>query len=183
MVRFPVTVFCAATPPPERAEEYLALAEDFGRMLAEAGMTCVNGGSGGMMTALSRGAAAGGRKSHGICLTQFPPEPDVHATVEHHTHLSPRQHALMLAGQAYVALPGGYGTAMEVLDVLCRKVLQEIPMERPLICVGSEHTELKRLLVGIHQRHFSSHDPYKLVNFVASTEKAMEILTAARAVQ
>ena len=178
---FSVTVFCAATPPKERREEYLSLAREFGGMLAGAGIRCVNGGAMGMMTALSEGARERGADVHCVCLDYFQPDHTAHSSVEFHPALSPRQHALLLQGDAYVALPGGYGTIFEVLDVITRKTLKEIPMERPLICVGSEEFgQLKRMLMDVYRRDFSRHDPLSMVTFVADTSAAMRIILQAQ---
>lgn len=181
MSQYSVAVFCGSSPGGVRAPDYLGLARDFGRMLAEAGMICVNGGSCGMMTALSEGAHAGGGCVKCICLSEFPPDHVFYTDMELHPYLAVRQHALIQDRQAYVALPGGYGTIFEVMDVMSRKALGEIPEHYPLICVGSEEfTDLKRLVAGIYRRRFSPHDPFHLMKFVATPEAAMELLIAAR---
>jgi len=115
-----VTVFCGAHPG--RAEDYANAAAELGRAIAQANLRLVYGGAGfGLMgavadAALSAGGTVigvipeslGGREVAHTGLTELHVVPDMH-----------RRKALMAElGDAFVALPGGLGTAEEFLEVL-----------------------------------------------------------------
>lgn len=115
-----VTVFCGASAG--RASGYLQAAAGFGRAVAEAELRLVYGGAAiGLMGAVADAALEAGGKVTGVIpeglvaheiahpgLTELLVVPDMH-----------RRKALMAElGDAFVALPGGFGTAEEFFEVL-----------------------------------------------------------------
>lgn len=115
-----VTVFCGAQPG--RADAYASAAEELGRAIAQANLRLVYGGAAfGLMGVLANAALSaggtvigvmpqslGGREVAHTGLTELHVVPDMH-----------RRKALMAElGDAFVALPGGVGTAEEFLEVL-----------------------------------------------------------------
>lgn len=157
---FNVTVFCASSPHGESEARYLALAREFGQLLAEEGYGCVNGGSTGMMQALCEGAFRSGGRVEIVNLEAYPPEHQAYHKLEFRKELPERQGLLIEKGDAYVALPGGAGTTYEVLEVLARTTLGELK-NKPLICVGKEWSLLAKLLdqqvkLGLTRHHYGS---------------------------
>lgn len=120
-----VTVYASssdAIPAP-----YFQIAEDLGRLIAERRWRLVfGGGRHGLMGAASRAARAAGGTVSGIILQQFI-DKNVHCTdtreMESVTDMRQRKRGLNEAGDAYVALPGGYGTFEELLEILSFKQL------------------------------------------------------------
>jgi uncharacterized protein (TIGR00725 family) len=91
------------------------LAEEVGRLLAEAGATVVCGGRGGVMAAVSRGAANAGGEVIGVLPWTEPGEANEHCT---HVVATGVGHARNLAvvgsGQVVIAIGGEWGTLSEI---------------------------------------------------------------------
>ena len=99
----------------EQDSEPAALAEEVGRLLAEAGAVLVCGGLGGVMEAASRGAAGAG----GVVIGVVPSDSVEHANV-HCTHVvatgigHARNLAVAASGEAVIAVGGEWGTLAEL---------------------------------------------------------------------
>lgn len=173
-----VTVFCGYQPKGDKGAVYLAMAKDFGALLAKEGFGVVSGGNGGMMTETCRGAHEAGGVVHCISLRreQWPLDDAAFTHDEDFVELTPRQQRLLQLGDAYVALPGGIGTHFEILEVLCKKGVDEIPRDRPFICVGDEFIPLKQLIASIVENGMSYSDPLSLITFVSTIDEAMALL-------
>ncbi len=90
-------------------------AEAVGRLLAERGAVLVTGGRGGVMEAASRGARQAGGLTIGLLPGTSPEEGNPYLTVALPTGLRQARNALVvLAGQAVIAIGGGYGTLSEI---------------------------------------------------------------------
>ena len=132
-----ITVFGSARSLPGSPE--YSLAEQLGRLIAQAGWTVCNGGYGGTMEAAAKGAHAAGGQAIGVTcsifdgrgsanpyITQEIPTPDLPARLD----------ALVRLGHAYVVLPGGTGTLLElalVWELLSKRLVADL---RPVILVG-----------------------------------------------
>ncbi len=109
--RVPVGVIGARVPP----EEYLVMAEDFGKRLAELGLTVLCGGRQGIMEATCRGVAAGGGLSIGILPDGDPAAANPYVTVPIATGLGIARNAIVArAALCLIAIGGGLGTISEV---------------------------------------------------------------------
>lgn len=103
---------CGAT---EATESQLAAAKEVGRLLAAAGAVVINGGLGGVSTAVSEGASAAGGVVVGIL-------PDAHRaganqwlTVALPTGMGQARNVLIVtAAQSVIAIGGGWGTLSEI---------------------------------------------------------------------
>ncbi len=99
----------------EEGSEPWILAEEVGRLLAEAGATVVCGGRTGVMEAVARGAADAGGTVIGIV-----PGPSVEEANEHCTHVvatslgHARNLAVVSSGEVVIAIGGEWGTLSEV---------------------------------------------------------------------
>jgi len=105
--------------------------------LAEMGCDIVTGGGPGLMQAANEGAAGSGKASMGIRV-DLPFEQEVNPFVEqafeHKTFFS-RLHHFVIASDAFVVVPGGIGTVLEMLMIW--QLLQVRHVENvPLILVG-----------------------------------------------
>ena len=114
----------------EPGEATLAAAEEVGRLLAEAGVTLVCGGGGGVMGAASRGAANAG----GHVIAILPGEDPADAN-EHSTHVvatgtgHARNLAVVASADAVIAIAGEWGTLSEI--AFARR------LGRPVVTLGS----------------------------------------------
>ena len=121
-----VAVYCASTDGIDPA--YIATAESLGRALATRNIGLVYGGAKvGLMRVVAESALAAGGKVIGVI-----PEVLVDLEVAHHgiteLHLVDTMHtrkALMVEkSDAFVALPGGFGTFEELFEVLAWQTLR-----------------------------------------------------------
>lgn len=109
--------------------ELAAIAEEVGRLLAEAGAVLVCGGLGGVMEAAARGARAAGGRTVGILPGESRSEANPFVEVAVATGIGhARNLAVAASGDAVIAVGGEWGTASEV--ALARK------LGRPVVVVG-----------------------------------------------
>jgi uncharacterized protein (TIGR00725 family) len=112
-------------PPPQIAvigsgecgpeSEAWALAEEVGRLLAEAGATVVCGGRGGVMEAVARGAAGAGGTVIGVLPWVSTADANPHCTHVVATGIGQaRNLAVVASGDATIAISGGWGTLSEI---------------------------------------------------------------------
>ena len=114
------------------------LAFELGKRLAEAGFTVANGGYGGTMLAAARGAAEASGKTIGVTCSAFGSgKANEYITKEIVTNsLDERLDTLTRLGQAYVVLPGGTGTLLELAKVWELKNKGFLEECKPVILVG-----------------------------------------------
>jgi len=113
-----VTVFGSARF--KEGHPYYDLARALGKRLAQEGYTVMTGGGPGIMEAANRGAKEGGGRSLG-CNIVLPmeqkPSPYLDRFVEFE-HFFVRKVMLIKFSQAFVVMPGGFGTLDEVFETL-----------------------------------------------------------------
>ena len=114
------------------------LAEQVGRALAQAGFAIANGGYGGTMRAAAKGATEVGGTVIGVTCRAFKNSvANEFVTREVVTDsLQERLHNLIKAGRAYVVLPGGTGTLLELASVWELKNKGFLDCDRPVILLG-----------------------------------------------
>jgi len=112
-----VSIF--GTSHAEPREPAFVVAERTGRALAEAGFVVANGGYGGTMLASAKGAAQAGGTVIGVTCAAFKRSvPNEYLTREVRTaSLDERLRTLVNLGRAYIVLPGGTGTLLELATV------------------------------------------------------------------
>jgi len=120
-------------------ESAYVLGEDVGRALAQAGFAIANGGYRGTMHAAAKGAAEVGGTVIGVTCSAFKRSvANEFVTREVVTEsLEERLHTLVEIGRAYVVLPGGTGTLLELAAVWELKNKGFLDPARPVILMGS----------------------------------------------
>ena len=131
-----VTIFGTSKAKP--ADPAFALALEMGRLLAQAGFTIANGGYGGTMLAAAKGAAEAGGQVIGVTCSAFKsPKANEYVTCEIVTDsLDKRLDKLIDLGHAYIALPGGTGTLLELAKVWELKNKGFLKADKPIILLG-----------------------------------------------
>jgi uncharacterized protein (TIGR00730 family) len=114
------------------------LAYEVGRLLAQAGLTIANGGYGGSMLAAAKGASEAGGEIIGVTCSAFKSSrANEYVTREVVTaSLDERLDTLIKLGWAYVVLPGGTGTLLELAKVWELKNKGFLDGGKPVILVG-----------------------------------------------
>ncbi|MFB6352913.1 MAG: TIGR00730 family Rossman fold protein [Halobacteriales archaeon] len=115
-----ICVYCGSSPG--RVPAYREAADAFGRTLADRGLGLVyGGGKGGLMGAVADATLSAGGAAHGVIpeplLDREPPHEGLTALDVVDTMHERKQRMVELA-DGFVALPGGFGTLEELLEVL-----------------------------------------------------------------
>jgi uncharacterized protein (TIGR00730 family) len=131
-----VTIFGTANA--KSGEPAYELAYQTGKLLAQAGFTIANGGYGGTMSAAAKGAAEAGGETIGVTCSAFKgSKANEYVTREIVTKsLDERLDTLIKLGRAYIVLPGGTGTLLELAKVWELKNKGFIEADKPIILVG-----------------------------------------------
>jgi len=131
-----VTIF--GTSRAQEGDCAYELAYEMGRLLAQASFTIANGGYGGTMLAAAKGASEGGGEVIGVTCSAFKnSRPNKYISREVGTaSLEERLHKLIQLGQAYVVLPGGTGTLLELANVWELKNKGFLETDKPIILLG-----------------------------------------------
>ncbi len=120
-------------------DPYYALGIDIARRMSDAGFAVISGGGPGIMEAANKGAFEGRSPSVGLNI-ELPHEQTSNAWQDislSFRHFFARKVAFVKYADAYIVLPGGFGTLDELTEVL---VLMQTGKSRriPVILVGTE---------------------------------------------
>jgi hypothetical protein len=133
-----VSVFGSARTP--RDSEYYARGEELGAALAEAGYAVITGGGPGAMEAANKGACLAGGTSVGLGI-ELPFEQELNEWVDVGVlfrYFFVRKTMFVKYAQAFVILPGGFGTLDELFEALT--LVQTTKVTRfPVILFGSAY--------------------------------------------
>ncbi|MHC4241614.1 MAG: LOG family protein [Planctomycetota bacterium] len=131
-----VTIF--GTSKAGEGDYAYVLAYETGRLLAQAGFTIANGGYGGTMLAAAKGASEAGGEVIGVTCSAFKnSRPNKYISREVDTvSLDERLDRLIQLGHAYVVLPGGTGTLLELAKVWELKNKGFLRGDKPIILLG-----------------------------------------------
>lgn len=120
-----ISVYCASSS--KIAPSYMAEARKVGRLLAQAGITLVNGaGNMGLMQASTDGCIEAGGKAIGIIPTFMVKEGWCHqgmTEIIETADMHVRQQKMSEMGDAAIVLPGGCGTLAELFELVTWKQL------------------------------------------------------------
>lgn len=165
-----VTIF--GTSRAKEGDSAFNLAYELGKLCAEAGLTIANGGYGGTMLAAAKGAKQAGGKTIGITCSAFGPKgPNEFVTQEIKTeNLSQRVAKLVEIGDAYVVLPGGTGTLLELAEIWELTNKGFINPAKPIILMG----DFWRPLVELMAKDDAA--SRKCVRLAGGAEEAVKIL-------
>jgi uncharacterized protein (TIGR00730 family) len=143
-----ISIFGTSKAQP--GEAVFIAAENIGSALARMGYIIANGGYGGTMLASAKGAAAASGESIGITCTAFGRGgANEYITSETITSsLSERLSELIDIGDAYIILPGGTGTLMELASVWELKNKHFANADKPIIMVGAFWKPLVKLMIS-----------------------------------
>ncbi|MHC4913317.1 MAG: LOG family protein [Planctomycetota bacterium] len=131
-----ITIF--GTGKAKLGDTAYALAYSAGKLLAQAGFTIANGGYGGTMLAAAKAASEAGGEIIGVTCSAFKQgTANEYVTREIVTNsLDERLDKLIELAQAYIVLPGGTGTLLELAKVWELKNKGFLPPDKPIILVG-----------------------------------------------
>ena len=127
-------------------------ARQLGRILADAGARVATGGYGGVMEAVSEGAAAGGGEVIGVTAPNLFPDragPNRFVRVEIPAHdIYERDRFLLELAAATITLPGSIGTIVEFAEAWREAFLSPPELRKPHVAVGERFRKLADLMVA-----------------------------------
>ena len=133
-----VTIFGSARTP--RDSPLYALARTIAHRLAEAGYSVITGGGPGIMEAANRGCREGGGLSVG-CNIELPHEQGLNAYVDlgiEFRYFFARKVMFVKYADAFVILPGGFGTLDELFEALTLIQTRKV-RNFPVVLVGTSY--------------------------------------------
>jgi len=133
-----VSIFGSARVNPE--DEAYQKAEEIAYRISKLGFSIITGGGGGTMEAGNKGASRAGGKSVGLNIQlPFEQNPNPYASVQlEFKYFFIRKVMFVKYAQAYVILPGGFGTLDEMFEALTLIQTKRIK-PFPVILVGRDH--------------------------------------------
>jgi len=143
------TVAVFGTGRAKPGESAYELAYRMGKLLARGGFAIVNGGYGGTMLASAKGAAENGGKTIGVTCSAFASAAAneyISRTIVTKS-LDERLDTLIKLAQAYIILPGGTGTLLELAKVWELKNKGFLREQKPIILLGEFWKPLVDLVV------------------------------------
>ena len=159
-------------------------AAELGRLIALRGHTLVYGGGNlGLMDALAKAALAHGGKVKGVILAEFIDRGYANSGHEMHSvnDMRSRKRGLDEYGDAYIALPGGFGTLEEILEMISFKQLGF--HNKPIVFINTN--AYFEYLLRQFDRAFAEafiHERLRhLYSVVATPQEALEVIEAAAA--
>ena len=165
------TIIIFGTSRAKPGDEVFQLAYDTGRLCGEAGYTIANGGYGGTMLAGAKGANEAGGEVIGVTCSAFKSKANEYITKEISTTcLDERLDKLVEIGSAYVVLPGGTGTLLELAKVWEHKNKGFWKEDKSIIIVGGFWNGLVDIIES------DDPDSGKYLDIAAGPEQVVEIL-------
>lgn len=118
---------------------YYELGRELGKLITEAGYATITGGGPGLMEAPNRGAQEAGGLSIGLGI-ELPMEQGLNDWVDlglNFRYFFVRKTMFLKYSQAYICLPGGFGTLDELFEALVMVQTEKI-QKFPIILIGTE---------------------------------------------
>ena len=149
-------VYCASS---DRLDaKYYQLATDVGLAMGQRGWTLVyGGGKTGMMGAVARGAKAGGGRVVGV-IPEFMKQRELEFTEadELISVITMRERKMLMEtrAEAFLALPGGWGTLEEILEILTLAHLEVLKKPIVLLNYDGYYDHLIKLFDRIVEENF-----------------------------
>lgn len=182
-----ICVYCASSDTV--ADVYMAAAHDLGSAMAQCGWTLIyGGGSVGLMGAVARAVHAGGGTVIGIIPQALLDREVGYLDADElivTTTLRERKRMMDERADAFVVLPGGFGTLEEVLEIITLRQLRY--HDKPIIIVNVEGyfdlllAQFQRIVDhGFAAKHFLPNNDdsgQRLYTVVSSVDDTLELLT------
>ncbi len=177
-----ICVYCASSDAV--APTYEEAARTLGRLMGQRGHTLVYGGGRlGLMGLLARAVQQAGGRVHGVIPQALVAREQAYEEAEELEivqTMAERQARMLALGQAFIALPGGFGTLEEIAHTLVWKALTASP--KPLILVNTAgfYDTLLALFDQFYRERFAPPSWRGLYTVAAHPQEALSLIEGAR---
>ncbi len=152
-----ICVYCSSSDAV--APVYLAAARELGAQIAARGDALVYGGANlGLMGALAQAVHAGGGRVVGVIPHAFRERGIAYEAADElilTQDLRERKAQMEARADAFVALPGGFGTLEELLEILTLRQLRTHTKPVVLLNTGNFYAPLLALFAHFYREHFA----------------------------
>lgn len=184
LAHLPAAVSVFGSARTDESSAYYALGEQIGAALAEAGYAVITGGGPGAMEAVNKGAKLAGGVSVGLEI-ELPFEQRINDYVDlavRFRYFFARKTMFVKYAQAFVVLPGGFGTLDELFEALTLVQTGKVT-SFPVVLVGSDFWAplvawIRTSLVGAGTIRLEEAD---LIHVVDDAEQVVDIIVRAAA--
>jgi uncharacterized protein (TIGR00730 family) len=156
------------------------LAERLGAALARAGFAVITGGGPGVMEAANKGCAEAEGLSVGLGI-ELPFEQGINEWVElgiDFRYFFARKTMFVKYAQAFVVLPGGFGTMDELFELLTLSQTQKLAKKMAIILYGSSYWKEIVNFDALVRHGMISPEDLALFQFADTPDAAFELLKA-----
>ena len=176
----PICVFCASSN--DASPRYLEVARTLGGLMVERGHTLIyGGGSVGLMGELARAVQQGGGRVVGVIPERLSTEEIAFEAAEEllvTADMAERKNIMIERAEAFICLPGAFGTLDEMLEIITLKQLDY--HDKPIVLVNTDG--FYDTLLGFFRRLEEERLIYKecleLYEAVSDVESALDLLEA-----
>jgi uncharacterized protein (TIGR00730 family) len=175
-----ICVFCSSSDALDA--QYRSAAAEMGALIGRGGHTMVYGGGRvGLMGAAARSARENGARVIGI-IPEFMNRPGVPNLdcdeLQYTPDMRERKARMMAMSDAFVALPGGFGTLEEMSEVITQKQFEFL--KAPLVAVNTRgfFDHLAAFFEEFYEQKFAKPAFRATCPFVASPEDAMSYIAS-----
>ena len=175
-----ICVFCASSN--DASPRYLEVARTLGGLMVERGHTLIyGGGSVGLMGELAREVQQGGGRVVGVIPERLSTEEIAFEAAEEllvTADMAERKNIMIERAEAFICLPGAFGTLDEMLEIITLKQLDY--HDKPIVLVNTDG--FYDTLLGFFRRLEEERLIYKecleLYEAVSDVESALDLLEA-----
>ena len=173
-----ICVFCSSSNDVDRV--YFDLAQDLGRRIADAGCDLVwGGGDIGLMGALARAAQQEGGKVIGVIPDSLADREIAYRQADElivTADMRQRKQTMEQRADAFIALPGGFGTLEELLEIVTLRLLGY--HDKPIVLINADgfYDRLLGFIDHLYAQRFAREKYRRHLMVSQSVEGAMSLV-------
>jgi hypothetical protein len=168
-----ICVYCSSSEAV--APQYFEAAGELGRLLGQRGHALVYGGGNvGLMGVLARAATASGAEVLGVIPRMMVEYGVAYAAADRlvvTATMAERKELMEREAEAFIALPGGFGTLEEIAQAITQKQLRYLHGPIAFVNVGGFYDALAAFFDQLYRERFA-HDAYRATYHLAATPAA-----------